>query len=93
MTTPIGGVSVQGKFVLDKAVVGQIMKHDPGLAAAVDAAAAKVLPDAGPNATLHYYTTDRHVAGITVPAIDQAAHGHITKAMGIHGAPISGSGS
>lgn len=80
----------QPKFVLDTAVVSQIMKTDPGLIAAVDAAAVQVLPDAGPNAKVHYYTTDRHVAGITVPAIDQAKHGHLTKALGINGVPIHG---
>lgn len=86
----IGSSDTAGKFTLDKAAVGDIMKHDPGLIAAIDAAAAQLLPDAGPNATIDYYTTDRHVAGITVPAIDQAKHGHLTKALGINGKRLSG---
>jgi hypothetical protein len=86
----IGGADNAATFTLDTAVIGQIMKTDPGLIAAVDGAAAQVLPDAGPNATVHYYTTDRHVAGITVPAIDQAKHGHLTKALGINGAAMNG---
>jgi hypothetical protein len=93
MTTPLGSVTGGGKFVLDKAVVGDIMKHDPNLIAAVDAAARKVLPDAGPNAQVHYYTTDRHVAGISVPAIEQARDGRLTKAAGLHGARVTGGGA
>lgn len=89
----IGNGGVDAAFTLDTAVIGQIMKTDPGLIAAVDAAAAQVLPDAGPNAQLHYYTTDRHVAGISVPAIDQAKHGHLTKALGINGVPLNQGGT
>lgn len=85
----IGSTDGAGTFTLDTAVIGQIMKTDPGLIAAVDAAAAQVLPDAGPNAEVHYYTTDRHVAGITVPAIDQAKHGRLTKAAAVNGVPIN----
>lgn len=84
----IGSTDGGGKFVLDKAVVGDIMKHDPGLIAAVDAAAKPIARDAGPTARLHTYTTDRHVAGITVPAIDQAKHGRLTKAVGINAGTV-----
>lgn len=73
---------------MDTKVVGLIMKTDPALIAAVDAAARSVLKDAGPNARIHDYTTDRHVAGITVPAIDQAKHGRLTKAVGINAGKV-----
>lgn len=78
----------QPKFVLDTAVVGQIMKSDPGLTAAVDAAAASVLGNAGAGAKIHYYTTDRHVAGISVPAINQARDGQLTRAAGASAAEV-----
>jgi hypothetical protein len=81
-----------GKFVLDTKVIGDIAKHDPALSAAVDAAARSVLKDAGPNARIHTYTTDRHVAGITVPAIDQAKHGRLTKAVGINAGSVDHGG-
>lgn len=86
----IGSSDTAGTFTLDTAVIGQILKTDPGLIAAVNAAAAQVLLDAGPHAKIHYYTTDRHVAGITVPAIDQAKHGHLTKALGKNGVQMKG---
>jgi hypothetical protein len=79
----------QPQFVLDHAVIGQIAKFDPGLMAAVDAAAESVHSNAGVGASIHHYTTDRHVAGITVPAIDQAKHGKLTRAAGITAAEIS----
>lgn len=82
----------QPKFVLDTGVVGQIAKSDPGLVAAVDAAAASVLGNAGKGAKIHYYTTDRHVAGITVPAINQARDGQLTKAAGISAAEVTQDG-
>lgn len=88
MTSP----SDAPKFVLDTAVVGQIMKSDPGLTAAVDAAAATVHTNAGVGASIHYYTTDRHVAGITVEAADQALHGKLTRAAGISAAGITQNG-
>lgn len=78
----------QPKFVLDTAVVGQIMKSDPGLCAAVDAAAEPIRRNAGVGASIHYYTTDRHVAGITVPAIEQAKNGKLTRAAGISAAEV-----
>lgn len=79
----------QPQFVLDHGVVGGIMKSDPGLCAAVDAAAGSVGRNAGAGASIHYYTTDRHVAGIVVPAIDQAKHGKLTRAAGLAAAEIS----
>lgn len=79
-------MSQPGKFVMDKAVMGQILKADPLVMAQVDRAAEAVRHEAGPGATVEHYTTDRHVAGIVVRAIDQAKHGALTKAMGITGA-------
>lgn len=88
MTSP----DTQGKFVLDTAVVGQIAKSDPGVVAAVDAAAATVHTNAGVGASIHYYTTDRHVAGITVEKADQAIHGKLTRAAGISAAEVTQDG-
>lgn len=77
-----------GKFVMDKKVMGTFLKSDQLLAAQVDHAAEAVKKEAGPGATVEHYTTDRHVAGIVVRAIDQAKHGALTKAMGITGARL-----
>lgn len=79
----------QPKFVLDTGVVGQIMKSDPGLVAAVDAAAESILKNAGAGAKIHHYTTDRHVAGITVEKIEQAKNGKLTRAAGISAAEVT----
>jgi hypothetical protein len=79
-----------GKFKLNRATVGQIMKTDPALAAAVDGVAADLRGDAGPNATVDTYTTDRHVAGIVVRAIDQARNGALSRAVGRRGGRIDG---
>jgi hypothetical protein len=81
----IGSVTAGGTFVMDTGAIGAIAKGDPGLMAAVDAAAAGVAAGAGPKAKVEYYTTDRHVAGVVVPAIEQAKHGRLTKALGING--------
>jgi hypothetical protein len=78
----------QPQFVLDHAAIGQIMKSDPGLVAAVDAAAESVHRNAGIGASIHHYTTDRHVAGITVAAENQAKNGQLTRAAGISGAEV-----
>jgi hypothetical protein len=93
MTTPLGSVTGGGKFVLDKAVVGDIMKHDPNLIAAVDAAARKVLPDAGPNARC---TTTPPTGTLPASASllsSRRATAALTKAAGMHGARVTGGGA
>lgn len=71
-----------GTFRLNHAAVGEFLKHDPDLAAAVDAAAEKVAARAGPSAVVavDHYTTDRHVAGVVVAAHAQARDGVATRA-------------
>jgi hypothetical protein len=48
---------------------------------AVRAAAEKVAAQI-PGATITEYQTDRYVAGVVVPAVDQARHGVATRAAG-----------
>lgn len=73
-------MAATGKFKMNKRTIGHIMKHDGGLSQAVDDVAADVAADAGPNATVDTYTTDRHVGGVVVPAADQARSGTATRA-------------
>ena len=61
--------------------ISQILKNDPGLQAAVKAAAEKVAAQI-PGARIDEYTTDRYVAGVVVPAVDQARDGVATRAAG-----------
>lgn len=77
-------VAEQPKFVLNNATVAAIAKSDPGLIAAVNAAAQKVRAAAASKhrVTVDYYTTDRHVAGVVCRAIDQVKHGALTRAVG-----------
>lgn len=75
-------------FRLNRKVVGQMLKSAP-VAAETVAAADKIKGRAGDNATIDEYTTDRAVAGIVVPAIDQARDGKLTKAVGSLGGNIT----
>lgn len=80
-----------GKFVLDaagKAVIANMAKNHPGIKAAVQAVAKRVLA-AAPGAHLVEYTTDRYVNAIQVPADEQAKHGVATKAFGANGLALS----
>lgn len=70
----------KGKFKLNRKTVAHIAKKDPGLAESVDDVAEKVAKKAGPSATVDRYTTDRHVGGVVVPAVDQARDGKATRA-------------
>ncbi|ABW88408.1 head-to-tail connector [Mycobacterium phage Evanesce] len=70
----------KGKFVLNRGTVRWAMNNDPHIAGAVDNVAEKVANDAGPNATVEHYRTDRKVSGVVVPAIDQARDGAATRA-------------
>lgn len=72
-----------GTFKLNHATIARIAKYDHGLAAAVDAAAEAVRAEVqGARAHVAHYTTDRHVAGVLVNAVDQAKHGALTRALG-----------
>lgn len=57
-----------------------IAREDRPLADAVDDVADEVARRVGPSATVDHYTTDRHVGGVVVPAIDQARDGKLTRA-------------
>lgn len=72
--------ATQGKFKLNRRTVRTIMREDNGLEAALEDAAEETLSEAGPNATIDKYRTDRMVAGIVVPADEQARDGTATRA-------------
>ena len=63
----------------NRRVIGQILKSDPGMKSAVNAAAGFVAKRSG--GTVRTYTTDRHVAAVEVNAEDQAVDGVATKAV------------
>ncbi|OCB44747.1 hypothetical protein A5721_18935 [Mycobacterium vulneris] len=70
----------RGKFKLNRRTVRMIAREDPKLTEAVDDVADEVARRAGPSATVDHYTTDRHVGGVVVPAVDQARNGTLTRA-------------
>lgn len=74
-------------FKRDSKVIAQILKHDPGLLAALRAAAEGIAKDAGGEVV--EYVTDRAVFGVKVPAHEQAIHGSVTKAVGARGGTLS----
>lgn len=63
--------------------IGDILKHDPGLIAALEAEAESLRKEAGGWVT--QYETDRAVFGVYVRAEDQAIRGSLTKAVGKRG--------
>ena len=73
-------------FKLNRAGGAEVLKQ---LAAgAVNAVAAQVAAQAGPDAELSEYTTDRAVASVSVPAEQQAVDGVLTKAAGAAGLEV-----
>jgi hypothetical protein len=70
----------RGKFKLNRRTVRMIAREDPKLTDAVDDVADEVARRVGPSATVDHYTTDRHVGGVVVPAVDQARDGAATRA-------------
>ena len=67
-------------FVRNKAVVGRILKNDPGIQSALDAIANPMAAKAG--GTVDSYTTDRAVRAVMVDGNAQAKDGAATKAAG-----------
>jgi hypothetical protein len=74
-------VAKQG-FNRDGKAIARILHNDPGLQAAVDEAAQRILDQTGePDAFLSDpYHTDRYVRAVMVPAHKQAKHGTATRA-------------
>lgn len=72
-------------FKRNAKTVGNILKNDPKLKAAVRAAAEKVAKNIGDEATIIEYETDRYVAGVQVGADRQAKDGVATRAAGAVG--------
>ncbi|MCV7255682.1 hypothetical protein H7J86_26305 [Mycobacterium hackensackense] len=68
-------------FKPNRKVIGNILKHDPGVVAAVDEIAEDARRRVGGDATVRTYTTDRHVASLEVDAEEQAVDGVGTRAV------------
>ncbi len=74
-------------FKRDAKVIGQILKTDPGLLAALKAEAETLAKDSG--GTVDQDETDRAVFRVTVRAEDQAINGSLTKAVGKRGKTLT----
>lgn len=75
-------------FVANRAGIGAILKADPGIVAAVSAAA-EAMAAQDPKLGTDSYTTDRFVAAVVVDGESQAKHGTATKAAGALGLGLS----
>lgn len=64
--------------------IGKFLKSD-AVAAIVNAAAERIAAEAGPNAVVEQYTTDREAAAVLVPAEEQARDGTATRAAAAAG--------
>lgn len=74
-------------FTGNRAVIGRILREDPGLAAALDAVADPVA--ARSDGTKRKYVTDRQVVSVEVDAEAQAVDGVATRALGEQGLTLS----
>lgn len=77
----------RGGFKGNRRVIGEILKSDPGVGAALDAIADPVAARAG--GRVRKYVTDRQVRSVEVDAADQAINGSATKALGEQGLTLS----
>lgn len=75
-------------FVANRAGIGLILQNDPGIIAAVTAAAEEMAAQ-DQRLAVDVYTTDRFVAAIVVDGESQAKHGSATKAAGAVGLGLS----
>lgn len=73
-------------FKRDAKVIADILKHDPGLQAALKAEAEALAKDSG--GVVEQRETDR-AQFVVVPAHEQAIHGSLTKAVGKRGKTLS----
>lgn len=78
---------VKAGFNRDAKVIGDILKNDPGVQAAILAAAQSIAQETG--GTLDVFTTDRYVVSVNVPGERQARDGVLTKAVGSRGGTLS----
>lgn len=67
-------------FRLNPKTVAKFLKNDEGGKAKIREVAERIRAQAGPEARVEEYTTDRAVAGVVVPADAQAKHGAATRA-------------
>lgn len=74
-------------FKGNRAVIGRILREDPGVAAALDAVADPVAGRSG--GTVRKYVTDRQVVSVEVDAEAQAVDGAATRALGEQGLTLS----
>lgn len=70
-------------FKRDRKAIGDILKHDPGLIAALQAEAEALAKDAGGEVVQD--ETDRARFAVVVGAHEQAINGKLTKAVGRRG--------
>lgn len=71
-------------FVRDAKAIGDILKTDPGIAAALDEEAAKLS-----GKSTKRFTTDRQIVVVLFDAEDQAVNGVATKALGRRGRTLT----
>jgi hypothetical protein len=69
---------------LNRRAVGNLLKSD-AVARVVNEAAARIAAEAGENAEVEQYTTDREAAAVLVPAEEQARDGTLTRAAAAAG--------
>ena len=68
-------------FQTNRKVIGDILKNDPGVVAALRSIGDDAKNRAGGDAELREYTTDRHVVSLEVDAEEQAIDGVGTRAV------------
>lgn len=66
------------EFRLNRKEIARILKEE--FNEEVDALAAKIAAEAGGDAEVEHYTTDRGAASVAVPTYQQAKDGRLTKA-------------
>lgn len=72
---------------LNRTAVGNLLKSE-GFSQFVNAVAARVAAEAGDDAIVEGYTTDRGAAAVLVPAEDQARDGALTRAAAAVGLEV-----
>ena len=74
-------------FIPNKKVIGEILRSDPGIGAALDAIADPAAERDG--VEVRSYVTDRQVRSIEVDGVAQVKDGAATKALGDQGLTLS----
>lgn len=80
-------MSKKPSFKLNYKGVGEVLKS-PEVAMIMNEVAEAVGEEAGPDAEVRGYTTDRNAASVSVPAEQQAADGLLTRAAAACGLQV-----